>query len=173
MIDYTSQINLSRKLSKMKQELFKFVAGMAELGHLSGDRFGLLLIVGNFAHGKLLHYTQLGTNDCEGHAIMYNTKAFREMLESKKHADGAFILDSLSGQLLGNRVLYMDLKPDMQEERGARHYAAASASKDENVDFAITVSEEDGAVRLYVKGAVEEQQDIIKNESEAVEEDRG
>lgn len=165
MIDFTSQINLSRKLSKMKTDIFKFVSELAQKD-AADNRAGLLLIVGNFAHNdyKLEKFIQLGTNDLEGHPIVYGTKAFKDALEKFRFVDGAFVLDSSSGQLLGNRVLYTDLKQTVEEDRGARHHAAASASLDPHIDFVVTVSEEDGAARLYVGGKVEEQQDISTGE---------
>lgn len=173
MIDYTNQINLGRPMHKLQTELFELVAAMAKETREKGEKhWGLLLIVGHFAavDYKLERYVQLGDNDLEGHPIMYGTKAFKEALT--KHArvrqtDGAFLLDSASGQLMGNRVLYIDLKPQVQEERGARHHAAASASLDACVDFVITLSEETLTTRLYSDGTTLESREV--DESVAVE----
>lgn len=93
-------------------------------------------------------------------------------MKNHKYSDGAFILDSASGQLLGNRVLYLDLKSDVKEEKGARHHAAASVSKDEHIDFVITVSEETLTARMYVGGSVDDSFDVVKpKESEEEIED--
>ena len=176
MIDYTKQINLSRKLSKVRQDLFKFLSGLAqETFDEAAMRWGILLIVGNFApvSYKLDRYIGLGDSDISEHVVMYGTRAFKDAIKNFRNSDGAFVLDSASGQLLGNRVLYLDLKDDVSEEKGARHHAAASVSKDEGIDFAITVSEETLTTRLYESGVVSESEDVKfpVEEGETVEED--
>jgi DNA integrity scanning protein DisA with diadenylate cyclase activity len=163
MIDYTNQVNLSRKINK--SDLFKLISKLAqETFDKGGPRWGMFLIVGNFALAayKLEKYLQLTGNDLEGHVVTYGTKAFKEVFveNRSKNSDGAYVLDSASGQLLGNRVLYIDLKPEVNEERGARHHAAASASIDANVEFVVTVSEESLTTRLYVDGKIESQHEI-------------
>jgi DNA integrity scanning protein DisA with diadenylate cyclase activity len=163
MIDYTNQINLSRKMSKMKNDLFKFISGLAQNTYVNEHKkWGLLLIVGNFAPTsyQLERYLQLGENELDESVIMYGTKPFKDAIRKHKNSDGAFMLDSASGQLLGNKVLYLDLKSEVKEEKGARHHAAASVSKDSNIDFVITVSEETMATRLYENGKVEESQEV-------------
>ena len=57
-------------------------------------------------------------------------------------------------------MLYLDLKSDVKEEKGARHHAAASASKDEHIDFVVTVSEETLTTRMYENGSVDDSIDI-------------
>lgn len=173
MIDYTNQINLSRKISKLKSDLFAFCGELSQENYnVGGKPFGLFLIVGNFAPSsyKLERYMQLGDNELGGQAIMIGTKAFKDAIRNHKYSDGAFILDSASGQLLGNRVLYLDLKSDVQEEKGARHHAAASVSKDEHIDFVITVSEETLTTRMYENGSVDDSTDIATPEDTGEEE---
>ena len=175
MVDFTNQINLSRKVNK--SDLFKLVSKMAKETHEKGGEYwGLFLIVGNFALTayKLEKYIQLTANSLDGHVITYGTKQFKDVLLANRatNSDGAFILDSASGQLLGDRVLYLDLKSSVCEEKGARHHAAASASIDLNVEFVVTVSEETLTTRLYVDGKVESQEEINVVEPELeVEED--
>jgi DNA integrity scanning protein DisA with diadenylate cyclase activity len=174
MIDYTNQINLSRKVNK--NDLFKFVAKMAKETYQKQEkRWGLFLIVGNFALTayKLDKYLQLTANALDGHVVNYGTKQFKELLMANRasNADGAFILDTASGQLLGDKVLYIDLKSEINEERGARHHAAASASIDANVEFVVTVSEETLTARLYVDGKVESQEEVASSQLEEEAED--
>jgi hypothetical protein len=163
MIDYTNQVNLSRKVNK--GDLFKAIVKMAKETHeKGGPHWGLFLIVGNFALSayKLDKYIQLTANSFDGHVVGYGTKQFKDALLQNRlaNSDGAFVLDTASGQLLGDRVLYLDLKSTVSEERGARHHAAASASIDSNVEFVVTVSEETLTTRLYVDGKVESQEEI-------------
>jgi len=163
MINFINQANLSRKINKA--DLFKFIVKLAQdTASHNAPHWGLFLIVGNFAlvSYKLEQYIQLTTNDLDGHYVAYGSKAFKDIFieNCKKNIDGAFILDTASGQLLGNRVLYLDLKSEISEERGARHHASASASLDSNIEFIITVSEETLNVRLYNDGKVESSEEV-------------
>ena len=126
-----------------------------ELGRECEHRYlhGAGFIVGD-VENVLNHSVELSPNPFEGHQIFINNKKDREVI--KKYAaflDGAFVIAEDGRVVAASRYLTADAEVNLPRGLGTRHQAVAAMTAATNAK-GITISGEDGMIRVFVKGRI-------------------
>ncbi|MEM2878277.1 MAG: diadenylate cyclase [Candidatus Hadarchaeales archaeon] len=131
----SSAVELSLKLSE---------------GDSGGRPVGTAFIVGNWKEIMRLSH-QLMPNPLEGHRIKITDRSQWGFLKKFAIFDGAFVVDSDGTVVAACRYLDAHRKVDVPRGLGTRHLAVASMTAATDT-VGVTVSGEDGHVRIFEKG---------------------
>jgi len=125
-----------------------------ELGREREHRFlhGAGFVVGD-ADAVLKNSTELSPNPFEGHQIFVNNEKDREVIKKYAFLDGAFVVADSGHVVAASRYLTADAKVDLPRGLGTRHQAVAAMTAATKAR-GVTVSGEDGMIRIFVEGRI-------------------
>jgi DNA integrity scanning protein DisA with diadenylate cyclase activity len=121
-----------------------------ELGHECQFLHGAGFMVGD-AEAVMRNSSELAPNPFEAHQIFVNNTKDREIIKKFSFLDGAFVIDDTGHVVAACRYLTADASVDIPHGLGTRHQAVAAMTAATKAR-GITVSGEDGTIRIFVKG---------------------
>ena len=123
-----------------------------ELGHpgARGEPVGAAFMVGD-ALAVMRYSRQLMPNPFKGHSIGITDRRNWELLKRYAIFDGAFVVDDRGQILTGMRYLEANAQVEILPGLGTRHRAVAAMTAATRAT-GVTVSGEDGAVRVFKRG---------------------
>jgi len=121
-----------------------------ELGHECKVLHGAGFMVGD-AEAVMRNSSELAPNPFEGHQIFVNNTKDREIIKKFSFLDGAFVIDDNGHVVAACRYLTADASVNIPHGLGTRHQAVAAMTAATKAR-GITVSGEDGMIRVFVNG---------------------
>jgi len=95
--------------------------------------------------------SELAPNPFEAHQIFVNNTKDREIIKKFSFLDGAFVIDDGGHVIAACRYLTADASVNIPHGLGTRHQAVAAMTAATKAR-GITVSGEDGMIRIFSKG---------------------
>jgi DNA integrity scanning protein DisA with diadenylate cyclase activity len=121
-----------------------------ELGHECHFLHGAGFMVGD-AEAVMKNSSELAPNPFEGHQIFVNNPRDREIIKKFSFLDGAFVIDDTGHVVAACRYLTADASVNIPHGLGTRHQAVAAMTAATKAR-GVTVSGEDGMIRIFFKG---------------------
>lgn len=113
---------------------------------------GAGFIVGDI-EAVLRNSTQLAPNPFEAHQVFVNNAKDREVIKKFSFLDGAFVVDDIGRVVAASRYLTADAVVNIPRGLGTRHQAMAAMTAATNAK-GVTISGDDGMIRVFVKGQI-------------------
>lgn len=132
-----------------------------ELGHggSNGKPIGSAFLIGD--SGEVMkHSRQLMLNPFKGHSVMITDRGNWQTIKKYAIFDGAFIVDDSGRIISAARYLEANVKTDIPGGLGARHISVAAMTAATKAT-GVTISGEDGTVRVFKRGKLGAQIDPV------------